>query len=71
MAIKNVRIWLAGVLAFTIITGLHSCEDYQLKQEQREGNMIDHKIEQVEFEDVYTPADENKIDSYIESQKSR
>ena len=69
MAIKNVRVWVAGILAFALITGLHSCEDYKLKQEEKSGNMIDHKIEQIDFEDMYTPAEENIIDSYIGSQK--
>ena len=69
MAIKNVRIWLAGILAFSIITGLHSCEDYKLKQEQKESNMIDNKIEKIDFEDMCIPIEENNVDSYIGSQK--
>jgi len=66
MKIKNGRVFLATFLAFTLIGTMNSCQDYKVKQESKTGNIIKITAEEVEFEDIFTPAETEDTEEMVE-----
>lgn len=57
MGIKNKKVFIGSLVAFAIIGLFNSCQDYKLKQESKEGNIIKTKSEEITFDDIFTPAE--------------
>lgn len=61
MKIKNLRILLASLLTFTLIGAFRNYQEHKIKQDQN-NNAIKPKIEKIDFNDVFIPAEKNDDD---------
>jgi hypothetical protein len=61
MKIKNTKVFWGTILAFAIISSLNTFHDYKLNHDSKIGDVIKQKVEDITFEDIFTPTEREEI----------
>lgn len=70
MKIKNTKVFWGSLLAFALISGMNSCQEYKLRHESKITEPIKQSIEELNIDDVFTLKEEIEIDEKQEITKN-
>lgn len=63
MKINKPGVAITGIAVFLIIALLNMCRELHLNHDKKEGQMIEQSVEDINFEDIFTPAEANFDDN--------